>query len=379
MESREAVTNAVAISTCAKKLYFILDSITLDKRGEYSFPYHDYRDKVQEILIDDNVSRSTVSYLFPRRNPVVICGFDYTLKIGRRRKYRIGFLVNADRNYFIQAVYNSILESVAIYDNLSLVIRKTEGGFFSTVKNTDILLNDHPDLIINYSLCTESVRYIGEKCRNRGIKLITIDMQDSSSIYFGADNAVAGILAGNHTINFIQKCWHGQLDRIIVLIKHGMDTITNLRVMSVVERIQTEICCSFPDPEIIDWDNPNDKPKEKLLQLLLNTPKTYHLFFIVFNLSHLLAIHDIIVQYRNANNTIIVGQNFNEQIKELMKMPNSPILGCVDYNPEKYGIRIFDIAVRMLNGETVDILNYTTHTWISKDTVLDGNFEKGSP
>jgi DeoR/GlpR family transcriptional regulator of sugar metabolism/DNA-binding LacI/PurR family transcriptional regulator len=376
METPEAAANAAAISGYAKKLYFVLDSLTLDKRGANPFPYRDYRDKVQEILIDDGVGQSMVSYLFPRRDPVVIYGSNYALKISQRRKYRIGLLIDIERGYFIQSVYHSVQESAAAYDNLSLIIRETGDGFFSTIKNADILLNDRPDLMINFSLCAESPGYIAEKCRARGVKLITIDLHCPDSVYFGADNTVAGTLAGNHTVSFIQQSWHGQLDRIIILARHGMDYITNRRVMSVVERVCSEIYCSSPDPEIIEWDNPNDKPKEKLMRLLLDTPKNSHILFIAFNLSFLLAGYDLILQYRDANNTIIVGQNFNEQVKELMKMPGSPILGCVHYNPEKYGSRVFDIAVRMLNDEAVDRENYTTHSWISKEAVLAGNYEK---
>jgi hypothetical protein len=155
-----------------------------------------------------------------------------------------------------------------------------------------------------------------------------------------------------------------------------MDYITNRRVMSTVERVQAEIYCSFPDPEIIEWDNPNDKPKEKLMRLLLDTPKSSRILFIAFNLGFLLASYDLILQYRDAHNTIIVGQNFNEQVKELMMRPGSPILGCVDYNPKRYGDQVLGIALRMLNGETVERENYTTHSWISKEAVLAGDYEK---
>jgi hypothetical protein len=58
METPEAAANAAAVSGYAKMLYFVLDSLMLDKRGSYPFPYRDYRDKVQEILIDDGVGQS---------------------------------------------------------------------------------------------------------------------------------------------------------------------------------------------------------------------------------------------------------------------------------------------------------------------------------
>jgi ribose transport system substrate-binding protein len=326
--------------------------------------------------MDDGVDQSVVNYLFPRREPVVIYGSDYSFRMGRKQKYRIGFLTDQERGYFTQAVYNSIQESAATYDNLSLVIRETSSGFFSTAKNVDMLLNDRLDLIINYSLCTESVTYVAEKCRIRGVKLITVDLQCPDSVYFGADNAVAGTLAGSHTVEFIQRCWHGQLDKIIIFARHGMDYITNRRVMNMVDKIHAGIYPSFLEPEIIEWDNPNEKPKEKLLRLLIDTPKNSRVLFITFNVTFLVAIHDIILQYRDANNTIIVGQNFNKMVQEFMKMPNSPILGCVDYEPEHYGDRILNLAVRMLNGETTDTINYTTHNWISRETVLAGDTRK---
>ena len=184
MESQEAVANAIEASRNAAALYFILESVMLDKRGNFPFPYRDFREKVQEILIDDSVDQSVVNYLFPRRDPVVVQGADFSFKRGRRQKFRIGFLVDRDRGFFIQEVYNSVLDSVAEHDNLSLEIRETERGFYSTVRNIDMLLNQRPDLIINFSLCAESLSYIGDKCKVRGIKLMTIDLQDRASALF---------------------------------------------------------------------------------------------------------------------------------------------------------------------------------------------------
>ncbi|HWP69214.1 MAG TPA: hypothetical protein VN437_07925, partial [Rectinemataceae bacterium] len=131
-----------------------------------------------------------------------------------------------------------------------------------------------------------------------------------------------------------------------------------------------EICCSYPEPEIIEWDSPIETPKEELLKLLLGIPKNSKVLFITFNLPHILRSYELITEHHDARDTLIVGQNFNEQVQELMRRPDSPILGCVHYSPEKYGARVLDIALRMLNDEPVDAVNYTTHTWISKESVL---------
>ena len=194
--------------------------------------------------------------------------------------------------------------------------------------------------------------------------------KDRESVYFGADNALAGALAANHTIQYIQQHWQGRLDHIVAFARRGIDPITNLRVMSVVERIQEEIFCSSPEPEIIEWDTPNEAPRDALLRFLLSVPKNDKILFITFNLPHILGSYELITQYGKVRDTLIVGQNFNEQVEELMRRPDSPILGCVHYSPENYGARVLDIALRMLNGEQVDAVNYTTHTWISRESIM---------
>jgi len=372
LETDDAVSNAAVVGAYASKLYLILDSRMLDKRGTRIFPYRDFREKVQEILVDDGVDQATVGSLFPRRDPVVVYGADYSFKLGMRQKYRIGFLVDKDRGYFIQEVYNSLVEAVSAQKNLTLDIRESERGFYSTVKNAETLLNERPDLIVNFTLCAESLSYISGKCRGRGVKLITVDLHDPESVYFGADNAAAGTIAADHAIEHIRAQWRGRLDRIIVFARHAIDPITNLRVMSVVEKIQEEICCSDPDPEIIEWDNPIDMPREALMKLLLGIPRSSTILFITFNLPHILESYELIVRHRDARNTLIVGQNFNEQVQALMREPDSPILGCVHYNPDKYGARILDIALRLLSGEAVESVNYTPHSWISRESVLRG-------
>jgi len=90
------------------------------------------------------------------------------------------------------------------------------------------------------------------------------------------------------------------------------------------------------------------------------------MLILAFNLRHLLASYDLILQYRESNNTIIVGHNYTKQIEELMKIGNSPILGCVHYNPEAYGQNIMDLALRLLEGGTVQQRNYTNLTWIAR-------------
>ena len=358
-----------ALCEHAEKLYLILDSQFLDIQCKRIFPYKRYLAKIQEVLIDDGIGSFRANVLFSRQDPLIICGPDYTYRNVRKHQHRIGFLVNKDRNYFVQAVHNSLLEATSACKSVSLVIRECDGDYSSAVQSLNLLLQENVDLVIDYSLCMESLMYIGEKCLSRNIRLISVDYMAPGSIYFGADNASAGRIAGEQASLYINKYWSSSVDHLLVLGKYGYEPITKLRISSALEHLQKNVT-RLPDTiHTIEWGHPEINPTQELVKLLKQTPKEEPMLILAFNLRHLLASYDLIMQYRGSENTIIVGHNYTKQIEELMKIGNSPILGCVHYNPEAYGQNIMDLALRLLEGGVVQPRNYTNLTWIERKSV----------
>jgi len=151
------------ICSLAERVYIVLDSSFLDVQRTHPFDYRQFRSKIQEVLVDDGIGHYRTNLLFSRRDPVVICGNDYAYRNASRQQHRVGFLVNKDRNYFVQAVHNSLLEATAACDSVSLVIMECDGSYASTVSNLNTLLQDNVDLIIDFSLCMESLMYVGER------------------------------------------------------------------------------------------------------------------------------------------------------------------------------------------------------------------------
>ena len=354
-----------AICRRANKVYIILDSKYLDVQGTKIFDHRQFQSKIQEVLIDDGIGSFRSSILFSRQDPLVICGYDFTYRNVSKQQHRIGFLVNKDRNYFVQAVHNSLLEATSISKSISLVIRECDGDYASTVGNLNILLDEKVDLVIDYSLCTESLMYVGERCLSRGVRLISVDYVGPGASYFGADNALAGMIAGERAASYIKEHWRAKLNRLVVLGKYGHEPVTKLRISSALEHIEQQIQVDKHAVHSIEWENPEVHPTQELVRLLKEIPQDESMLIMAFNLRHLLASHALIVQYRNCENTIIVGHNHTKQLEELMKVGQSPIIGCVHYNPESYGEQIIDLAMRMLENVEVSPRNYTKLTWVA--------------
>lgn len=366
LDSQEDSFTIEAVCRRASKIYVILDSKYLGIQGTCVFDHQKFLPKIQGILIDDGINHFRASTLFPKQDPIVICGQDSTYRIVYKQQHRIGFLVNKDRNSFIQAVHNSILEATAACDSISLVIRECEREYPSVVENLNKLIDEKVDLIIDYSLCLESLLYVGERCLSKGIKLISVDYLAPGAVYFGADNAMAGRIAGQKAASYIKDYWKRPLNHMVILGKYGYEPITRMRISSALEEMDAVLPMESVHTHLIEWGKPDIQPIQELVKLLKAIPQQENMLIMVFNLRHLLAAYEYILQYRSADTTIIVGQNHTKQIEEFMKSGSSPIIGCVHYNPETYGEAIIDIALKIFSQHDVPPRTYTKLNWIER-------------
>lgn len=366
LHEQEDLKTIEAICRRAERIYMILDAKYIGIQGICRFDHRPFLPKIHGILVDDSINHFRASITFPKTDPIIICGQDSTYRIVSKQRYRIGFLVNKDRNSFIQAVHNSILEATAACDSISLVIHECEREYASVVESLNKLIDEKVDLIIDYSLCLEALLYVGERCLNKGIKLISVDYLSSGALYFGADNAKAGQMAGQHAVAFINKHWKNRLEHIVVLGKSGYEPITRMRISSALDEMESALPLQSVQMHQIEWGSLSIDPIHELVTLLTSIPQEENMIIMAFNLPPLLASYDYVQQYRDATNTIIIGQNHTKQVEALMKTENSMILGCVHYNPETYGESIIDIALNVLNKNNVSARSYTNLTWIER-------------
>jgi ribose transport system substrate-binding protein len=366
LDEHEDIRTIEAVCKKAQRIYMFLDAKYIGIQGTCAFDHQPFLPKIHGILVDDSINHFRASITFPKTDPIIICGQDRTYRIVSKQRYRIGFLVNKDRNSFVQAVHNSILEATAACDSLSLVIHECEREYGSVVENLNKLAEEKVDLIIDYSLCLEALLYVGERCLQKDIRLISVDYLSSGALYFGADNAKAGQMAGQHAVSFIKKHWETRLDHIIILGKFGYEPITRMRISSALDEMESALPMQHVQMHQIEWGNPGLDPIHDLITLLEAIPQEEKIIIMAFNLPPLLATYEHVQRYRDVSNTIIIGQNHTKQVEAMMQNEQSMILGCVHYNPETYGESIIDLALNALNKNIVPARSYTNLSWIER-------------
>lgn len=353
------------ITRVSRRIYLILDSVYLGKKGRTSISVKEFFPKIHEIIVDDSQCFKAHQSQFSHNDPLVVCGSGYSYRIGKKEEFKIGFLVDNSSIAFVSTVHNSIIEASSLHYNVSLMIRECNGKFQTIISNLEALIEEKPDLIIDYSRCVDSIYYTSERCRSHNIPLIMVDYHSIGSIFYGADNSKAGEIAGRYAWEYISNHWKKRLDHLVVLTKEEEnDPFTYIRLSASLDYIEKFMKIPESNIHIVDATEPKE-----IVPLLKKIPNDEKMLCLTFNEYHFLTAYPYLEKYREKDNTIVVSQNYTNQIGELMKSPNSLVLGCVHYNQQSYGENIINLALQILNNKNVSQYNYTNLTWISRDVV----------
>ncbi len=364
-EENETIT---AIAQASEKLYLILDSARLGEKSDNIFDYPAFQDKVIEILIDDGTSYERLKLDFPASYPLVVCGIDYSIRVAKGEKWRIGLLINRNRNQFIKTVHDGIIQAALETPALSVEVMECEDSYESVAENLDKLISDNIDIVVDYSLCTESLYYVGEMCTIKNIPLITVDLTANNAIFFGADNFQAGKIAGENTYDFVMENWGGELDNVIIIGKYQKSPPHKIRISTTLDYLQERDLIKPSQIHAVDWDENQPNTTDELYTVLREKYQEKNII-LTFSLKHLLSSYEYILNWCNKENTMIVVQNYCHQLGELMKRPDSIILGCVDYDSPNYGKHIVALIRQIIMGDEANKYHYTTLSW--KDQDLD--------
>ena len=352
----------------ADRLYGFLSSGSANEKGTIKFPVEGLVEKISEIMLDDGIEREQARTIFPRHLPVVICGENYAVQNFSNKQYTIGLLAHVTKNYFIQSVKNSIEDAVKDLPNISLIAREVSQEYTQVVQNIELIIQEKPDLIIDFSLNFETSVYMAERSVASGIPLISIDNPIFGAVYFGANNQEAGEIAGNMAVEKILEKWGGTLDKIIILERRNASPIVKSRISNTIETIKKRLDIEQIDTIFLSWSAGDPGQEKELLDLLSSLQENEKCLFIFFHLQLILDLLPAICARRDEKYTIAVGQNYTHRVEELMKQKHSPLIGCVDYAPQQYGEKVMALAMDILHGRTTAQMNYTTHSWIPNES-----------
>ncbi len=317
-----------------------------------------------EIIIDDAVDNELARDILPADMPVTICGTDSAYALQRNIGKNIGFSLFPGHSDFRTEVRESIEVSCKKKHNYQLHTRHNNGDYESIIECVNDLLKQDVDLLIDYSSNFDVGVLVAQKAAERSIPLIMIDLPVQDAVYFGANNVVAGKMAGEMAAREINRLWNGKVSQVISLERETAGSACNQRVVGTIDALREHVTLNARNIKHIDCSRGVQYYGSRLERCLDRLAPDDTCLVVSFAEDITVDTHDIVLEYARTRQILMVGQNYSHYVEHVMQSEGSPFIGCVSYGPDHYGEQIIEIASRMLEGQGVNPINYNQLTWI---------------
>jgi ribose transport system substrate-binding protein len=345
-----------------------------------------FSSKDEELSITEVGRRANLTYSSAFRLLYTLEKRGYVMRISgkklyrltpARRRFRIGY-AGLQASRFQREVTWGIL-SAARKLAVSVVMRyNDEFNIAKALLNADRLLAEKIDLLIEYQFNETAGHVIGVKCQEAGVPCLAINVAQPGAYYFGGNNYLTGVLAGEFLSKYARTHWKGRAGKCIVVPGKGLGSTQESRIAGLRDSLRKGV------------------PKLRASDILiapaaLSVPEAYSatrkvLAGLPAGTKHLLlaAITDppgfgaekALREVGLADDAVIIGHGGARDARRHIEA-RGPFRASVAFFPDSYGERILSLAIQVIEGEKVPLACYANHVVLTAENL--GEYYPGEP
>ncbi len=368
------------VVSSALNVVALLDSSKFDRVGLKPFAQ---LSQIDHIVSDDGISSEIIRTLQHANVSLTICGEHTVQSLSpqseAKKHYKIGFANLSEKMPFAIDVRRGLERAVKAYSHVDLVIADNDLKSDRAVQVADEFIEQKLDLVIEYQIDETIGNLLMNRFRDHEIPVIAVDIPMVGATFFGVDNYKSGHKAGRALGLWIKEHWQGKLDTLIILEEKRAGPLPAARIQGQlhgIEEIIGEI--ALEKRLVLDSGNTTEKSYEQSARALKKLDKTDKLAFISFNDDAALGASRALQEFSPKQEAVIVGQGADRRIRDEIRKGNPHIIGSSSFNPERYGEKIINLALKILKGDSVAPAVYIETVFINsqnleafeKDTLL---------
>jgi len=297
---------------------------------------------------------------------VRVGGIKYKLAIrplGKRR-FRFGYGMQSAEFGFSRAVTESLQRSAAAAD-IDLLVLDNEDSPSVALRNANIFARERVDLVIESQTDTRIAGQICARFRAASIPVIALEIPHPETIFYGANNSQAGLIAGRFLARWAESHWQGRVDELLLLELPKAGQVPNARILGsmlgVIERLvwlsdrQIKILRTsghYENTIALTRNHLRRSRSERILVAAINDPCA---------LGALEAFRDS----GREEHCAIVGHNASPEAHAELAEKTSRLVGSVGYFPERYGEGVIPLGLDLLAGRPVPPATFVRHEMIT--------------
>lgn len=287
--------------------------------------------------------------------------------------YKIGFANLTEDIVFTKLVREGIEKAAAEAGNVELVFADNKLDGATALANSENFISQGVDGAIHFQTDEAFGNVIMSKFRAENIPVIAIDIPMPGATFFGADNYLAGQLAGEAAAAWVKENWEGQVDAVLMLELPQSGPVPAARMQGMLDALQAGLDTPVPDDKVLRLDSKNTQEEsfQVTSDILPSLPDAQHIVAMSINDGTGLGVVAAAEAAGRADQVIVVGQNADPSGQEEMIKENSRYLGATAYFPENYGFKIIPALIDLLECRPVPPSVYVDHVFISAANVCE--------
>jgi len=171
--------------------------------------------------------------------------------------YVIGFANLTEDIVFTQLVREGILAAAEEAGNVEIVLADNQLDGATALANADNFIAQGVDGVIEFQTDEAFGNVIMSRFRREGMPVIAIDIPMPGATFFGADNYLAGRLAGEALGEWVNANWDGEANAMLVLELPQSGPIPAARMQGMEEGFQETVNTPVADEMIFRLDSKN--------------------------------------------------------------------------------------------------------------------------
>lgn len=325
-------------------------------------------ERITHFFTDSGVSAEFVEQMRQAKINLTVCGENtvrsYTTD-GDSPQFTIGFANQSETLPFAVDVRRSLERAAADLGSIDLVVTDNRLSGEEALRVADKLIQRNIDLAIEYQIDYKAGNLIMNKFQQAAIPVIAVDIPMVGATFFGVDNYRAGHLAGVELGKWVLAEWGGAFDHLLILEEPRAGSLPEARIQGQLDGLR-ETLGQWPVGAIhhIDCSNVSAVSEAAVAAWLPAIPNGRRIAVVSFNDE---AAFGALQAARRANreaDVVIVGQGADRLVHGEIRDPASRLIGSTAYMPERYGEKLLELALKILNGESVPPAVYMNHVFI---------------
>lgn len=290
----------------------------------------------------------------------------------------IGFNNGSTTVDFLRQVEES-MKRAAKKDGVKLLIAESNFNVEKILPNIDNLLLQGAQIIVDFNVNAKVGGSLVDYLGKRGIPLIGIDVaytgaSGKKAWFFGANNQMAGEVAGKGLAKAITAKWDGKVNYLLLFFNSENGALVKLRVSGMYDGLLASgIKLAKDNVQYIDMGGGGSDTtmaaNQKMTDWLTAHPDLHKIAVGTVNTETGQGVFSA-VQTANRDSDVLLATNNNgNQTLAAFALGDNCWLGGTAYYPEKYGDYIIPLAIAILAGKNPPKVETMKHVFLTRKDI----------